>query len=660
VSSNTANTLTVSSAWTTTPDGTSKYVIAQTSTTLQDTTKSLANANAWPANLWIGRPVAITAGTGVGQTRTVSSNTTNTLTVSPAWTTTPDGTSQYDITQTSTTLQDTTKAGTKAWTVNQWATLVVTITAGTGAGQTRTVLSNTANTLTISPDWTTTPDGTSKYIITQPSNVLADNAKAWTAGQWVGRPVRINAGTGAGQTRTVSSNTTNTLTVSPAWDPIPDRTSEYVITQTTATLQDLTKTWIADQWAGRPVTIKAGAGAGQTSTVSSNTANTLTVSPAWVTTPDATSEYVITQTSNTLQDISKTWTTDQWKGHKVSIQAGTGAGQTKTVSSNTANTLTVSSAWSTKPDGSSQYVIAVGATATIGLTGTYNTSSRTFSATDPTGAYTFSGAYDGSSRLEGTFTGPSSSSGTFLTERATSNPQAYCGPFTSQVLGGENGIFNVTLSGTTLFGTATGASGTAFALDGTLAAGDAGTGSGAAGTANSSAAGAGQTSTTLQDTTQTWKVNQWAGRPVRLNAGFGAGQTSTVVSNDVTTLTVSPAWTATPEDQSSGYVIQQKSTTLEDLDKTFTLNEWAGRTVTIQAGSGAGQTRTVSSNTATTLTVSPAWALTLDGTSQYVISTGISVPTLATGQANSTVSRLAGTFTFGTNTGTWGVARCDQ
>jgi len=329
------------------------------------------------------------------------------------------------------------------------------------------------------------------------------------------------------------------------------------------------------------------------------------------------------------------------------------------------NTLTVSSAWGTKPDGSSQYVIGVGAT-TIGLTGTYNTSSRTLSATDATGGYTFSGAYDGSSRLEGTFTGPSSSSGTFLTERATSNPMAFCGPFTSTTPGGENGIFNVTLSGTTLYGTATGAGGTVLALDGALAAGDAGTGSGDAGTANAATCTtcSGQTSTTLQDTTKTWKVNQWAGRPVKIVSGFGAGQTSTVVSNDDTTLTVSPAWTATPEDQSSGYVIQQKSTALEDLDKkgasAWTTDQWKNRFVSINAGAGAGQTRTVSSNNANTLTVSPAWNLIPDGTSEYVIAIGITVPSLATGQANSTLSRLAGSFTFGTNAGNWGVARCDQ
>jgi len=336
------------------------------------------------------------------------------------------------------------------------------------------------------------------------------------------------------------------------------------------------------------------------------------------------------------------------------------------VSSNTANTLTLKKAWGTKPDGSSQYVINVGTTATIALNGTYNTSSRAVSASGT--GYAFDGTYDGSSRLAGTFTGPTSSSGTFLTERATSNPMAFCGPFTSTTLGGENGIFNVTLSGSTLFGAATAAGGTVFALDGTLLPGDNGTGSGDAGTANSSAAGPGQTSTTLQDTTKlgtsAWTAGQWAGRLVRTNAGFGAGQTRTVVSNDANTLTVSPAWTTIPEDASTGYVIMQTSTKLEDLDKkgasAWTLNQWAGRTVSINAGAGAGQTRTVASNTANTLTVSPAWNLIPDGTSQYVIAIGISVPSLATGEANSTVSRLAGAFTFGTNQGNWDGARCDQ
>jgi hypothetical protein len=52
----------------------------------------------------------------------------------------------------------------KAWTVNQWANSQVRITAGTGAGQVRSITSNTSTTLTV-PTWTTTPDATSVYAI---------------------------------------------------------------------------------------------------------------------------------------------------------------------------------------------------------------------------------------------------------------------------------------------------------------------------------------------------------------------------------------------------------------------------------------------------------------------------------------------------------------
>src|SRR2546425_7646042 len=120
-------------------------------------------------------------------------------------------------TETSTTLQDTTKSGTKAWTTDPWAGRLVTITAGTGAGQTRTVSSNTANTLTVSAAWTTTPrDASSQYAITQTSTTLQDRTKSWTTNVWAGHLVTITAGTGAGKTRKGASNTANTLTVSPA------------------------------------------------------------------------------------------------------------------------------------------------------------------------------------------------------------------------------------------------------------------------------------------------------------------------------------------------------------------------------------------------------------------------------------------------------------
>ena len=54
----------------------------------------------------------------------------------------------------------------KTWTVNQWSNFAqVRITAGTGAGQARRIVSNTANTLTVAAAWTVTPDATSAYVI---------------------------------------------------------------------------------------------------------------------------------------------------------------------------------------------------------------------------------------------------------------------------------------------------------------------------------------------------------------------------------------------------------------------------------------------------------------------------------------------------------------
>lgn len=53
----------------------------------------------------------------------------------------------------------------KTWTVNNFANYQLRIIAGTGIGQTRTILSNTVNTITVSSNWTVTPDNTSQYVI---------------------------------------------------------------------------------------------------------------------------------------------------------------------------------------------------------------------------------------------------------------------------------------------------------------------------------------------------------------------------------------------------------------------------------------------------------------------------------------------------------------
>ena len=53
----------------------------------------------------------------------------------------------------------------KSWAVNQWTNFQIRIVSGTGAGQVRTIASNTATVITVGSAWTTTPDSTSNYAI---------------------------------------------------------------------------------------------------------------------------------------------------------------------------------------------------------------------------------------------------------------------------------------------------------------------------------------------------------------------------------------------------------------------------------------------------------------------------------------------------------------
>lgn len=70
---------------------TSGVVASATSTTLVKTSAG------WTTNAYANKWVAIRSGTGQGQVRAISSNTSTTLTVSEAWTTNPDTTSTFEV-----------------------------------------------------------------------------------------------------------------------------------------------------------------------------------------------------------------------------------------------------------------------------------------------------------------------------------------------------------------------------------------------------------------------------------------------------------------------------------------------------------------------------------------------------------------------------------
>jgi hypothetical protein len=61
------------------------------------------------------------------------------------------------------------------------------------------------------------------------ATTLTNSAKAWAANQWANYQIKIVSGAGAGQIRTIASNTGTVITVSAAWATNPDATSVYHI-----------------------------------------------------------------------------------------------------------------------------------------------------------------------------------------------------------------------------------------------------------------------------------------------------------------------------------------------------------------------------------------------------------------------------------------------
>jgi hypothetical protein len=68
---------------------------------------------------------------------------------------------------------------------------------------------------------------------------LNDTNQSFTANQFVNFHVAITGGTGAGQVSTITSNSATQLTVSPPWTTIPDNSSTYLISLPAANQRDL-------------------------------------------------------------------------------------------------------------------------------------------------------------------------------------------------------------------------------------------------------------------------------------------------------------------------------------------------------------------------------------------------------------------------------------
>jgi len=289
---------------------------------LVDTTKYTT----WIENKWAYYAVKITDGTGMGQIRLITGNTSTTLILQDAWGTQPDETSIYSIydiafnvsdfgvatgDQGLTTLTDTAKA----WTDNMWTNYAVRIADNSGATQIRLILNNTATVLTLDKPWTFLPGVTQDLdsgVATGEQNfvsvTLTDISKTWDDNAWANYIAVITSGTGAGQTQIISSNTSTVITLQNPWTIQPDTTSTYSIRsmpadandsgvatgeQIIGAIVDSSKTWTENIWANYAVKITSGTGAGQIRQILSNTATDLTLATDWITQPDTTSTYAI-------------------------------------------------------------------------------------------------------------------------------------------------------------------------------------------------------------------------------------------------------------------------------------------------------------------------------------------------------------------------------
>lgn len=224
-----------------------------TATTSQTTSILVDSAQNWDVNEHVGKIIQIsTSGTApTTQIRRITANTSNTITLQSTITSATNGTSRYIISDayaygkdtedliynkintgyatggSTTTLID----STKNWDVNQWAGYRFRIVSGTGRNNEIAITSNTANTLTFGTQ-TFSPDISTKYIIMDTfglctagsTTTLQDTTKIWVTNRWAGKRVRITSGTGAGTEFIVTSNTSNTLTFATGTSPGTDST----------------------------------------------------------------------------------------------------------------------------------------------------------------------------------------------------------------------------------------------------------------------------------------------------------------------------------------------------------------------------------------------------------------------------------------------------
>lgn len=326
--------------------------IGTDSTHLADSTKG------WGIDIWQGFTVKIIDGTGVGQSRSIINNDATILTLSSAWTTTPNTTSKYLIGisrefdsgkatgGSSTKISD----NTMAWTRNYWKDRPITIIAGTGRGQTKQITYNTAT--SIGASWSPAPDTTSEYSIGDPMeeeqcykcHSRQSNPNAYQYKDYYGQKLFDN-------TKTLKMEELFNDAAKPYKHRIANyfakhRGDESITAPTGAT---------ATGWYG-DINVSGGLHTGCVDCHNPH-GNRKPGEDNGVATGGSAGSIGPPLVPGILEDSSKNWSMDQWRGYTLRLMDGAGRGQDRIIVGNTPTSLTLAASFVTAPANGTYYII---------------------------------------------------------------------------------------------------------------------------------------------------------------------------------------------------------------------------------------------------------------------------------------------------------------
>lgn len=539
------------------------------------------------ANQYMGMTLTITSGTGVGQVRSILSNTATVFTTRSNWTTNPDATSTYSVTggqiisgiATSGAARSLTDSA-LTMTPMQYANFELRIVSGTGMGQARTILSNTATVFNLTKDWTTNPDATSVYA------VYRDTGKVWIIGgndsgmlQYSVKSDQITTG------KQFDDGQCNQFAATRSGQEPFALTS---ITRVSGGISVLNATPTA-----------AGSGYNIDDILTITTGGTL--GTARVSAVNATGGV----TTVTLETSGQTYTTGTGKATTVVPAGGTGCTLDITTIADMANCIT--------PIAHNFYI---GDTVTIsGATLADYNGAKTIVGVATTLAFSY--------EVTGSPTSPAVASASPSTTQlvdCTKNwtVNEHVGKLvqlaTNAVLSTGQVRRIVSNTATTLVWTLAATApvnGTSrYVIEDIKPFGTEMTLGGRRGGGTEGFATGGST-TTLIDTAKSWQTNYWsrtANRKVRIVEGTGVGNEIAITSNTATTLTYATQ-TFTP-DATTRYVIMDAFgtatagavTTLTDTAQNWDVNCWTNKRVRFLSGTSQGNEYIITSNTATVLT----------------------------------------------------------